>query len=113
VLPVHKKGDKTDSSNYQGMSLLSTSFKIISNILLGGLSPYAAEIIGDDQCGIGSNSSTTDQVLYIQQDLEIKWEYNGTVNHLLIHFKESYDSIRREELYNPMFLLGGKYYTIY
>jgi hypothetical protein len=34
IVPVHKEGDKTDSSNYQGISLLPTSFKILSNILL-------------------------------------------------------------------------------
>jgi hypothetical protein len=28
VVPIHKKGDKTDCSNYRGMSLLSTSHKI-------------------------------------------------------------------------------------
>ncbi|PNF19216.1 hypothetical protein B7P43_G08967, partial [Cryptotermes secundus] len=34
IIPVHKKGDKTYSSNYRGISLLSTSYKILSNILL-------------------------------------------------------------------------------
>jgi hypothetical protein len=37
VVPIHKKGDKTDCSNYRGISLLSTSYKIISNILLARL----------------------------------------------------------------------------
>jgi hypothetical protein len=47
VVPIHKKGDKTDCSNYRGISLLSTSYKIVSNILLSRLIPYADEIIGD------------------------------------------------------------------
>jgi hypothetical protein len=51
VVPVHKKGDKTDCSNYRGISLLSTSYKILCNILLSRLIPYADEIIGDHQCG--------------------------------------------------------------
>jgi hypothetical protein len=51
VIPIHKKGDKTDCSNYRGISLLATSYKILSNILLSRLIPYADEIIGDHQCG--------------------------------------------------------------
>jgi hypothetical protein len=47
AVPTHKKGDKTDCSNYRGMSLPSTSYKILSNILPSRLIPYANEIIGD------------------------------------------------------------------
>ena len=50
IVPVHKKGDKTDCNNYRGISLLPTTYKILSNILLSKLSPYAEEIIGDHQC---------------------------------------------------------------
>jgi hypothetical protein len=51
VVPIHKKGDKTDCSNYQGIPLLSTSYKILSNIPLSRIAPYTDEIIGDHQCG--------------------------------------------------------------
>jgi hypothetical protein len=50
IVPIHKKSNKTDRNNYCGISLLSTSFKILSNILLR-LSQYVGEIIGDHQCG--------------------------------------------------------------
>jgi hypothetical protein len=52
------------------------------------------------QCGFQHNRSLTDQIFYIQQILEKKWEYNGTVHQLFIDFKEAYDSVRREVLYN-------------
>ena len=51
IVPIYKKGDKTDCSNYRGISLWPTMYKILSNILLSRLTPYAEEIIGDHQCG--------------------------------------------------------------
>jgi hypothetical protein len=33
VVPIHKTGDKTDCNSYRGISLLSTSYKMLSNIL--------------------------------------------------------------------------------
>jgi DNA-binding ferritin-like protein (Dps family) len=42
-----------------------------------------------------------DQISYIRQILEKKWEdYNGRVLQLFIDFKEAYDSIKREVLHN-------------
>jgi len=46
IVPTHKKGDKTDCSNYREISLLSSTYKILSNTLLSRLTPYAEEILG-------------------------------------------------------------------
>ena len=51
VVPIYKKDDKTDCCNYGAVSLLSTMYKILSNIQLSRLTPYAEEINGDHQCG--------------------------------------------------------------
>jgi hypothetical protein len=59
IVPIYKKGDKTDCSNYRSISLLLTTYKILSNILLSRLTPYAEEITGDHQCWFRRNRSTT------------------------------------------------------
>jgi hypothetical protein len=96
IVPIYKKGDKTDCSNYRGISLLTTTYKILSNILLSRLTPYAEEIIGDHQCGFRRNRSATDRIFSIRQILEKKWEHNEAVHQLFINVKKAYDSIRRE-----------------
>jgi hypothetical protein len=82
IVPIYKKGVKTDCSNYRGISLLSTTYKILSNILLSRLTPYAEEIIGDHQRGFRRNRSTTEHILSIRQILEKKWEYDEAIYRL-------------------------------
>jgi hypothetical protein len=106
IVPIYKKGDKTDCSNYRGISLLSTTYKILSNILLSRLPPCAEAIIGDHQCGFRHNRSITDLIFSICQILEKKWEYNEAVPQLFIDFKKAYDSVRREILYNILIVSG-------
>jgi hypothetical protein len=64
IVPVYKKGDKTDCINYRGISVLSTTYNILSNILLSRLSPYADEITKDHQCEFQHNRPTTDSILH-------------------------------------------------
>ena len=93
-------------SNYKGISLLPTTYKMLSNILLSRLTPYAEKIIGDHQCGFRRSRSTTDHIFCIRQILEKKWEYNEAVHELFIDFKKTYDSVRREVLYNILIEFG-------
>ena len=47
ILPVYEKGVETECNNFRGISLLSTTYKILSNILLSRLISYAEAIVGD------------------------------------------------------------------
>ena len=101
IVPIYKKGDKTDCSNYRGISLLQTTYKILSNILLSRLTSYAEEIIGDHQCGFRRNRPTADHIFYIPQIPEKNWEHNEAVHQLFI------------DLGNIMIQLGGRSYIIF
>jgi hypothetical protein len=70
VVPIHKKGDKTECCNCRGLSFLPTSYKMLSSILLSRLIPCADEIIGAHQLGFRRNRSLINQIFYIRQVLE-------------------------------------------
>jgi hypothetical protein len=68
--------------------------------------PYVNEVIKDHQGGFRRNRSTMDQIFYIWQILEKKWEYNGTVHQLFIDFKKACDSVKRNVLCNILLEFG-------
>jgi hypothetical protein len=78
----------------------------VSNILLSRLSPYADEIVGI----IIVDFDETDQLLVtlfcILHMLEKKWEYNERVHQLFVKFKNAYDSVRWEVVYNILVEFG-------
>jgi hypothetical protein len=55
-------------SVYIFISHLSTTYKILSNILLSRLIPYAKEVNGEHQYGFRCNRSTTDHIFCIRQN---------------------------------------------
>jgi hypothetical protein len=106
IILTYKKGDKTDRSSYRGVSLLPTTYKISSIILLSRLTPYVDKIIGDHQSLFLCIRSTNDQIFCIHQMLEKKCKYNKAVHQLFI-------DVKKEVLYNiligfdiPMKLIG-------
>jgi len=91
-----------ECSNYRGVSLLNTAYKILSNILFTRISPFSQNIIGNYQCGFWKNRSTTNQIFTLRQILEKTKEFGIETYNLFIDFKSAYDTIKREQLYNAM-----------
>jgi hypothetical protein len=90
---IYKKGNTTDCSKYRCISLLPTTYKIVSNILLSRSTPNAEE-------NFLCNRSTTDHTFCISQIFEKKHNYSEAVHQLFINFKKAYDSVRTEALYH-------------
>ena len=91
-----------ECSNYRGVILLNTAYKILSNILFTRISPFSQNIIGNYQCGFWKNRSTTNQIFTLRQILEKTKEFGIETYNLFIDFKSAYDTIKREQLYNAM-----------
>jgi hypothetical protein len=99
IVPVHKTGEKTECSNYRGISLPSTSYKIVSNPILSRLSRNMMKLLGIISVAI----DIIDHLLIILLPFVRYWRRNGStvrVHQLFVGFKKAYDSVRREVLYS-------------
>ena len=69
IVSLYKnKGEKSDCSNYQGITLLSFAGKILAHVLLNRLIPtIAQENTPESQCGLRSNRGTADMIFVLRQ----------------------------------------------
>lgn len=102
VIPLHKKGDKMECKNYRGISLLETSYKVLSKILLNRLKVFVEEIVGDHQAGFMKGRSTTDHIYVLKDVLSKYWELDKSLYILFIDFSKAYDCILRQELWSSL-----------
>ena len=98
ICPIHKKGDKQVCSNYRGIALLDTTYKVLSYCILDRIKPLAEQVVGDYQCGFRQNRSTTDQIFIIRQLFQKSWEYNKELHVIFVDFQKPYDSIDRTSI---------------
>ena len=64
------------------------------------------DIVGNYQAGFKAGQSTTDQIFTIRQVLEKYREYDRESWHLLIDFKQAYDSVSRASMWTIMREMG-------
>ncbi|XP_029348373.1 uncharacterized protein LOC100575877 [Acyrthosiphon pisum] len=98
ICPIHKKGDKQVCSNYRGIALLDTTYKVLSYCILDRIKPLAEQVVGDYQCGFRQNRSTTDQIFIIRQLFQKSWEYNKELHVIFVDFQKAYDRIDRTSI---------------
>jgi hypothetical protein len=75
------KDDKTDHSSYQGISVLSTTYKILSSILLSRFTPHVEEIMGN----ISVDFDIQNQLLIRYSPFDRYWRKNGVQWHITIY----------------------------
>src|SRR5699024_7177242 len=99
VVPIFKKGDKTECSNYRGITLLSLPGKIYAKLLESRVRVVVEPRIADEQCGFRPGRSTTDQVFTLRQVQERAWAYNRPVFAAFVDLEKAYDRVPRDKLW--------------
>uniref|UniRef100_A0A2C9L4B3 Reverse transcriptase domain-containing protein n=1 Tax=Biomphalaria glabrata TaxID=6526 RepID=A0A2C9L4B3_BIOGL len=68
IISLYKKGDKSDCSNYRGITLLSVAGKIFARRLLERLAnSIEGSVLSASQCGFQAGRGTSDMILVLRQ----------------------------------------------
>lgn len=108
VRPLHKKGPKTDASNYRGLNLTSNFSKLFESIFKTRLDDYLdfCGIISPDQHGFTKNKSTSTAVKSLL-DFIYRNKFNKlTVLVIMIDFTRAFDSINHSLLFDKLYDIG-------
>lgn len=109
ILPLHKKGDRSDASNYRGLSLLDTLYKLFTSILLKRLTAWAERysILNEYQAGFRQGYSTVDNIFNLSSIAHI---YIKSMKKRLYAFfvdlKAAFDTIPRQALFYKLYSIG-------
>ena len=108
IITLYKnKGERSDCSNYRGITLLSIAGKIFARVLLNRLVPIIADDhIPETQCGFRANRGTTDMVFVLRQLQEKCREQNKGLYVTFVDLTKAFDTVSRKGLWLILERLG-------
>ena len=105
ICPIFKKGDRRECSNYRGINLLNTVYKIFTCLIYNTLVKYSEMTLGEYQSGFRPSRSTVDQIHVVRQILEKCYEYGIELHNIFIDFRQVFDKVNRQKLYESLKVL--------
>ncbi|KAI8516323.1 hypothetical protein Bbelb_049040 [Branchiostoma belcheri] len=108
IVSLYKnKGEKSDCSNYRGVTLLSIAGKILARVVLDRLiSTIAEENLPESQCGFRANRGTTDMIFVLRQIQEKCREQNMGLYAAFIDLTKAFATVSRGGLWKILSRLG-------
>ena len=106
IVTIFKKGDKAECGNYRGISLLSTTGKILARVLANRLLPLSEEVLPESQCGFRPSRGTTDMIFSVRQLQEKCREQGLPLYMAFIDLTKAFDSVDRQALWSILSKYG-------
>ena len=105
---LHKKKDRTECSNYRGLSLVAHAGKVLLKIVANRLGDFCKEagILPKERCGFRPQRSTTDMMFVVRRLQELGRTSNASLEICFIDLAKAYDSVDRVLLWEVLARFG-------
>ena len=98
-IPIPKKGNAKECSNYHTIVLISHTNKIMLKILQARLQQYVKQELPDVQAGFIKGSRTRDQVVNIHWIIEKAREFKRNIYFCFIDYAKVFDCVDHNKLW--------------
>ena len=102
ILPIFKKGDHKQCTNYRGTSLFSLPGKVYAKSLERKCRKIVESKLEDGQCAFRLGRSTMDQIFTLKQIFERSWKYGKDLFACFFDLEKAYDRVPRDNLWKVL-----------
>ena len=99
-IPIPKKGNAKECSNYHTVALISHASKVTLKILQARLQQYVNHELPDVQAGFRKGRGTRDQIANIRQIMEKAREFQKNIYFCFIDYAKAFDCVDHNKLEN-------------
>ena len=98
-IPIPKKGNAKEYSNYHMIVLISHASKVILKLLQAGLQQYMNEELPDVQAGFRKGRKTRGQIVNIYWIIEKARKFQKNMYFCFIDYTKAFDSVDHNKLW--------------
>ena len=98
-IPIPKKGNPKECSNYRTIALISHASKVMLKILQVGLQQYMNRELPGDQAGFRKGRGTRDQIANIRWIIEKAREFQKNIYFCFIDYTKAFDCVDHNKLW--------------
>ena len=96
LVPIPKKGDLSNCSNYRTISLINHTGKVLLKVLLNRLKSHLDPYLSEEQAGFRKDRSTVHQILTLRLLAEKAKRQGKKVYNCFIDFQKAFDTIKHK-----------------
>ena len=105
-IPIPKKGNAKECSNYHTTALISHTSKVMLKILQAGLQQYVNHELPDVQAGFRIGRGTRDQIANIHWIIRKAREFQKNIHFCFIDYAKAFDCVDHNKLWQILKQMG-------